>query len=414
MSKTVSTSTHAAALGRGMLDRWASARIAARINAMHSGVRLVDGGVEQAPRGEVWVQVRHPRAYRRVLAGGTIGAAEAYMDGDWDTNDLAGLCGVFARNADAMGAIEGWPVRLAMPLLRLANAARRNTRRGSRRNIAAHYDLGNAFYAEWLDKTMTYSSAYFAHAHEDLAAASVNKLERMCRMLELRREDHVLEIGGGWGSFAVHAAERYGCRVTTTTISREQHAHLVARVAAAGLSDRVTVLLEDYRDLRGTYDKIASIEMIEAVGAEYLETFLAKCAALLKPDGRLALQAILIRDQQYRDYLRSVDFIRKYIFPGGSLPSASVILDAAARATDLGLVALDDMTPHYALTLRRWRERFMDRAAAIRAQGFDERFMRMWEFYLAYCEAGFAERLTTCAQMVFARRGFRSRVEGVA
>lgn len=412
MSTTVSSIKRASLLTANAADRWFRARVERLVRAVPDvPIRIVDSDLEQATAGEIWINVRHPRAYRRILTGGSIGAAEAYMDGDWETNDLVGLCRAFAGSAASLGTLESGLVRLVMPALRLLSAARRNTRRGSRRNIAAHYDLGNDFYAEWLDPTMTYSSACFSRADEDLADASMNKLDRLCRLADLRPGDRVLEIGGGWGSFAVHAAARYGCQVTTTTISREQYAYLTRRVVDAGVSNRVKVLCKDYRDLDGCYDKIFSLEMIEAVGPQYLSLFLKKCAGLLQPRGLLALQAILIRDQDRAAYLRSVDFVRKYVFPGGSLPSLSAIAETATRATDLSLVVLDDITPHYVLTLQRWRKRFLDRADAIRARGFDQRFVRMWAFYLAYCEAGFSERKTTCAQMLLARPSFRSRIE---
>ena len=393
-----------------VLDRVARHIVRSRLD---SRVQLIEHGDKASRDGGIRVYIHDPAAYPKVLLGGSVGAPESYMDGDWTTNDLVGLCRLFARDDETLDSLEKGVARLAMPALKLFDAARRNTKSGSRRNIAAHYDLGNTFFAEWLDETMMYSSAFFENAGETLADASRNKIDRLCRKLDLRPSDHLLEIGTGWGGFAVHAAQEYGCRVTTATISREQFELATERVRAAGLSDRVTVLLEDYRDLRGVYDKLVSIEMIEAVGQEYLDTYFAKCASLLKPDGLFALQSILVRDQHYDYATRSVDFIKRYIFPGGSLPSMSVALHSATTAADFGLVGMEDITQHYALTLRRWRERFLERASAIRAQGFDDRFMRMWEFYLAYCEAGFTERMTTCAQILFGRGAFRSTVPGV-
>jgi cyclopropane-fatty-acyl-phospholipid synthase len=248
-----------------------------------------------------------------------------------------------------------------------------------------------------------YSSAIFATPEESLEAASFRKLERIGRKLDLKPSDHLVEIGTGWGGMALHAAKHFGCRVTTTTISKEQHALATERVAKAGLADRVTLLLEDYRDLTGTYDKLVSIEMIEAIGHQYLDTYLAKCASLLKPDGLAMVQAITIEDHRYEQALHSVDFIKRHIFPGSFIPSISAITGAMGRSTDLRLVSQEDFGPSYALTLRHWRERFMAKLADVRALGYDERFIRMWEFYLAYCEGGFLERSIGVSQLLFAR-----------
>jgi cyclopropane-fatty-acyl-phospholipid synthase len=279
----------------------------------------------------------------------------------------------------------------------------RNNRTGSRRNIAAHYDLGNEFFRLMLDETLMYSSAVFERPDMTLAEAQRARLDRICRKLALGPRDHVLEIGTGWGGFALHAATHYGCRVTTTTISREQYALAQERIAQAGLSDRVTVLLEDYRDLRGEYDKLVSIEMIEAVGHEYYETFFTRCSALLKPDGLMLLQAITIADQRYEAARKSVDFIQRYIFPGSCIPSVSVMAQAVARATDMRLMHLEDIGPHYATTLRHWRERLYANADALRQLDLPEEFLHMWEFYLCYCEGGFAERALGDVQLLLAK-----------
>jgi cyclopropane-fatty-acyl-phospholipid synthase len=280
---------------------------------------------------------------------------------------------------------------------------RRNTRHGSRRNIAAHYDLGNELFRLFLDDRLMYSSAIFASDDESLETASERKLRRICEKLDLRPEDHVVEIGTGWGGFAIYAAGRYGCRVTTTTISAEQHALASERIAAVGLADRVTVLLQDYRDLGGRYDKLVSIEMVEAIGHQYLETYLAKCAGLLKPDGLALIQAITIEDHRYRRALASVDFIKRHVFPGSFIPSVSAILAATPRVTDLRLINLEDIGPSYALTLRHWRKRFMREVDRVLRLGYDTRFVRLWQFYLCYCEGGFLERSIGNAQLLFAR-----------
>jgi cyclopropane-fatty-acyl-phospholipid synthase len=282
-----------------------------------------------------------------------------------------------------------------------------NTRIGSRRNIAAHYDLGNEFFEAFLDETMTYSCGIFPTRESTMAEASREKLDRLCRRLQLHHSDHLIEIGSGWGSMAMHAAGEYGCRVTTTTISRQQHALATRRVHEAGLSDRVTILFKDYRDLDGEYDKLVSVEMIEAVGWEYYPTYFAKCASLLKPDGMMAVQAITVNDQYYETQKRDVDFIKRYIFPGGCLPSITALCDAATHASDLSLYHLEDIGMHYVRTLLEWRAKFLANLDRIRALKDDESFLRMWDYYLCYCAGAFAERHVSTAQLVFTKRGAR-------
>ena len=339
------------------------------------------------------MQVHDARFWSEIAWGGSVGAGEAYMLGYWKADDLAAALRIFAVNSAAMDELETGLARLSAPLRAAMHRMARNTRAGSRRNIAAHYDLGNEFFALFLDPTLMYSSALFERPGMSLEEASVAKLERLCRMLDLRPGDRVLEIGTGWGGFALHAASRYGCHVTTTTISREQHALASRRVHAAGLTDLVTVVKHDYRDLQGRFDKLISIEMIEAIGHQYFETFFAKCSELLEPDGRMALQAITIADRRYAAARDSVDFIKKHIFPGCCIPSVSALTGAMAAASDLRMVRLDDIGPHYATTLRCWRENLLANAAKVRALGYSEQFIRTWEFYFAYCEAGFAERV---------------------
>jgi cyclopropane-fatty-acyl-phospholipid synthase len=287
--------------------------------------------------------------------------------------------------------------------MRAWHALRRNTRSGSRQNIAAHYDLGNPLFSLFLDRSLMYSSAVFASEDESLEVAAKRKLQRICEKLQLSPADHVVEIGTGWGGFAIHAASRFGCRVTTTTISREQFDLAVQRVHAAGLAERVTVLLKDYRDLEGQYDKLVSIEMIEAIGHQYLDTYFATCASLLKPDGMALIQAITIEDHRYQQALKAVDFIKRYIFPGSFIPSVSAMTGAMARSSDLRLFNLEDIGPSYALTLRHWRQRFLARLPEVRALGYPDRFIRMWEFYLCYCEGGFLERSIGDVQLLLTR-----------
>jgi cyclopropane-fatty-acyl-phospholipid synthase len=356
---------------------------------------------------EVRVEVLDPAFWTRVALGGSVGAGEAYMTGQWRTDDLVGLMRLLLANRTVLDGMEGGLARLSAAPRALLHALRRNSRAGSRRNVAAHYDLGNAFYRLWLDETLMYSCALFERPGMSLAEASTAKLERLCRKLALGPGDHVIEIGSGWGGFALHAAGRYGCRVTTTTLSRQQHDLARERIAAAGLSDRVEVLLRDYRELAGEHDKLVSIEMVEAVGAAHLDTYFRQCARLLKPDGVMALQAITIADQRYRAALREVDFIQRHIFPGGFLPSVTALTAAMTRASDLRTVHLEDIGPHYAETLARWRTRFLHQVERVRALGYPESFVRMWEFYLGYCEAGFRERDLGTVQMVLAKPGWR-------
>ena len=396
----------------GALDRLLRRRLLATLGGLAGGrVELVDalGTVELGqPDGlAVRIEVLDPGFYRAAAAQGSVGVGEAYMDGLWRGDDLVALVRLLVINRDRLDAMETGLARFGGWLLRGWHALRRNTRAGSRRNIAAHYDLGNDLFELFLDKSMMYSSAIFADENESLETAQWRKLERICRKLDLQPGDHLVEIGTGWGGLAVHAASRFGCRVTTTTISKEQHALAVQRVAAAGLSDRVTVLLEDYRDLQGQYDKLVSIEMVEAIGHQYLDTYLAKCASLLKPEGLALIQAITIEDHRYQQALGSVDFIKRFIFPGSFIPCVSALTGAAARASDLRLVNLEDIGPSYALTLRHWRQRFMDRLDEVRRQGYDERFIRMWEFYLCYCEGGFMERSIGDVHLLLARPGNR-------
>jgi cyclopropane-fatty-acyl-phospholipid synthase len=347
--------------------------------------------------------VHDPRFWAEVAWGGSVGAGEAYMLGYWSADDLTALLRILAVNEDVMDGLEGGLALASAPLRRLLHWRARNTREGSRRNIAAHYDLGNAFFALFLDPTMMYSSALFERPGMTLEEASVAKLERVCRLLDLHPGDRVLEIGTGWGGFALHAASRHGCHVTTTTISAEQHSLAARRVHEAGLTDLVTLLRSDYRDLTGRYDKLVSIEMIEAIGHEQYETFFGRCAALLEDDGRMLLQAITIADRRYPSARDSVDFIKKHIFPGCCIPSVSALAAAMAAASDLRLVRLDDIGPHYATTLRCWRENLLANARRVRALGYPERFLRMWEFYLSYCEDGFAQGVLGDIQALFVK-----------
>ncbi len=399
------------------LDRFLRARLLARLSALqHGRLELRDGlgtlVVGHSVEGpQVRLEVLDPSFYRLVAAGGSVGAGEAYMDGLWrcsapgldESDALVALVRLLVRNRDLLDGLESGWARLAGAARRLWHVSRDNTRSGSQRNIAAHYDLGNEFFEQFLSADLMYSSALWRGQSDTLEAASARKLDTVCQRLALRPNDHLLEIGTGWGGLALHAARHYGCRVTTTTISRRQYELARERVRAAGLAGRVDVLLQDYRDLTGRYDKLVSIEMIEAVGADHLEEYFGAIDRLLEPHGVAVLQAITIEDHRYAQAVRSVDFIKRHVFPGSFIPSVHAMLSAKTRASDLALVEFEDFGDSYARTLEAWRKRFLSRLGEVRSLGFDERFTRLWEFYLAYCEGGFRERSIGVAHLKFAK-----------
>ena len=358
-----------------------------------------------APHGEV--HVHDTDLYRRILTGGSIAAGETFIEGMWSSPDLTEVTRAFSANMamlEAMSDKQNWLARLA---LKLSHWARRNTSTRSRENISAHYDLGNDFFSLFLDPSMMYSSAVFPSASADLASASQHKLKLICEDLELKAEDHLVEIGTGWGGMAIFAAEHYGCRVTTTTISRQQYDYTLEAVAQKGLEDQVTVLFDDYRDLQGQYDKLVSIEMIEAVGHQFYDTYFQKISHLLKPHGKAVIQAITITEQRYEQARDSVDFIKRYIFPGGCLPSLTVVSDALSRVTDMQMSNLRDIGRDYADTLKVWHASFLNKLDEVRAMGFDDRFIRMWRYYLSYCEGGFRERIIGTHQITLTKPGYR-------
>ena len=393
------------------VDRWARRVILTLLKKLvHGKITLVENGHhhhfgEKSDRFplQAVITVYHPQLFTRILFGGSIGAAEAYMQGFWSADDLTTVMRILALNQKAFEDMEKGLARLTTPLYRLYHFIRKNTKAGSRKNIMAHYDLGNDFYALFLDETMTYSCGIFERPDSTLRQASEAKYNRICRKLQLTPGDRVMEIGTGWGGFAVFAAQNYGVQVTTTTISDEQYQFAESRIKNAGLQDKITLLKKDYRHLSGKFDKLVSIEMIEAVGHQFLKTFFRICSQLLKDDGLMALQAITIGDQIFDRHKRSVDFIKRYIFPGSCIPSITAIGNAIADVTDLRLIHLDDITAHYARTLREWRHRFFGNIEKVRALGFSEPFIRMWEYYLCYCEGGFAERYIGDVQMLFAK-----------
>jgi cyclopropane-fatty-acyl-phospholipid synthase len=378
------------------IDRWCRSLLIAKLEKLEVGeIQLIDsngshsfGCPDKTNPLTVTLNVTDQRFYSDIAFGGTVAAGEAYMQGYWSCSNLTDLIRIMIGNRHILDQME-------------AHWLNRNSQAGSRRNIEAHYDLGNEMFELFLDPTMMYSCAYYPDEKTSLEQASLAKLQRICDKLQLNESDHVIEIGTGWGGFALYAAANYGCKVTTTTISQQQHDWAKQRIIEAGLEDKITLLMEDYRDLQGTYDKLVSIEMIEAVGHQYLDTYFAKCSSLLKPEGIMLIQSITIADQQYDQAIKSVDFIQRFIFPGGFIPSVSAITSSVKSSTDMRLFQLEDIGPHYATTLYDWRQRFFENIEPIKALGYSQQFIAMWDFYLCYCEAGFLERVLGNAHLVF-------------
>lgn len=388
------------------IARWLLFRL---LSGIHEGSLTIREGEQTLHFGDessalhAEVQILAPGVYWRLLTGGSLAAAESWMEGEWETHQLTPLLQILALNGKVLGRLESGFRLLGNPLERLRHWTRRNYRKQARENISAHYDLGNEFYAHFLDEELLYSSALFTTDDQALSQAQQAKMARLCEQLALTTSDHLLEIGTGWGAMAEYAARHYGCRVTTTTLSQEQYTWATERIARAGLQDRVQVLLCDYRDLTGEFDKLVSVEMIEAVGKRYLPDFFRTCQARLRPGGRMAIQAITIQDQRYRDYSKSVDFIQRYIFPGGFLPSITAMSELMTIHTDFVVRNLFDMGPDYARTLTHWRQRFLHAWQDIEKLGFDERFRRMWLYYFGYCEAGFNARTISVVQLTAER-----------
>tara|TARA_R110002072_G_scaffold113986_2_gene243842 strand:- start:10244 stop:11485 length:1242 start_codon:yes stop_codon:yes gene_type:complete len=374
----------------------------------HGRVIFIDGDLTlncgEDPSPTATVEIHDDRFYTTLAAGGAVGAAEAYMQGLWTCDHLTDLIRIMLRNMDVLEGLGNAAIK--KPLYKMLHWMNQDTESGSKKNIAAHYDLGNELFEHFLDPTMTYSAGFFENNDTTMEQASIAKLDRICQKLELTEDDHVVEIGSGWGSFALHAAGVYGCRVTTTTISEEQFNLANERIQTAGLEDKITIVKKDYRHMEGQYDKLVSIEMIEAVGLSYLGSYFEKCAALLKPTGKMLIQAITIADQHYEFSKKNVDFIQRYIFPGGALPSVTALTNIATDVTTLRMTALEDITDHYAMTLREWRQKFYANVDAITQLGYDNRFLRMWEYYLCYCEGGFDERAIGCVQAEFTKPAF--------
>lgn len=341
--------------------------------------------------------------YPRTALGGSIGVAESYAEGDWLCDDLPSIVRIFVANREILNSLDGGLGALLQPLERLLHKARRNTVNKAKENIHAHYDLGNDFFSLFLDETMMYSCGIFPSAESTLFEASTEKNDRICRKLNLTPSDRVIEIGTGWGGFAIHAAKNYGCHVTTTTISKAQFEMAKQRIEEEGLQDRIKLLFEDYRNLKGTYDKLVSIEMVEAVGLDHLGTYFKACGNLLTPSGEMLIQAITIQDRFYEQARKSVDFIQKHIFPGSGIPSISSLVKASSEETDLRLFHQEDITSHYPLTLRAWTKNLKENKERFLSLGYPESLYRLWEFYFGYCEGGFMERSIGVAQMIFTK-----------
>ena len=403
VSKYSRLSTH------NLTSRWLRRGVMRLLNQLKNGQLIVIENGEHyrfgTPGAQIVgeVQIYDASVWGMIASNGSIGAGEAFIHGYWSSPDLTKVIRILVSNMDVLDAMEGGLARLGRPLVRGLHWVNRNTRKGSQKNIAAHYDLGNEMFEQFLDPTMMYSAAQFLSPDDTLEQAQLNKLARICQKLDLKPEDHLLEIGTGWGSMALFAAQHYGCKVTTTTLSKEQFDYTKTRVEALGLQDQVTLLLEDYRDLTGQYDKLVSIEMIEAVGHHFLPSYFKQCSRLLKPHGLMLLQAITIREQRYEQAKSSVDFIQRYIFPGGALPSVQKMLEIVGKDTDMNLMHMEDFGLHYAKTLRMWHENFRRAHSRLTELGYDEYFLRLWEFYLCYCEGGFLERSIGTAQLLLAK-----------
>jgi len=399
--KKMQKSTRMTAFFKAILFRKLKRISSGQLTIVDGSSKHVFGSFDSELKAEL--EVYSQEFYVFLGSGGTNGAAEAYTAGYWSSKNLVGLIQLIIKNKNTLLGLESGFARIGNPITKLIHKKRQNTLSGSKNNILAHYDLSNDFYKLWLDPTMTYSSGVFPSKDSSMQEASIEKLDRICRKLKLSSKDHVLEIGTGWGSFAIHAAKKYGCRVTTTTISDNQFQYASELISKEELEDKITLLSKDYRELEGSFDKVVSIEMIEAVGAEYVSGFFEKMSSLLKKNGLMALQGITYNDPDFDAYKNSVDFIRKYIFPGSCLVAMPQIMQAIKEKTDMVMIDSEDITQHYARTLNLWREDFQKALPEVKDLGFSEPFTRIWNFYLVYCEAGFLENLIGDFQLVFAK-----------
>lgn len=397
----------------GFIKKWIKKQVINHLEQLQQAQLIIKSAYKTGSKPQLFgdpnaelsatITLHNNNFYSDVAFQGSMGAAESYIAGDWDCDDLTRLVQIFVRNRDLLDGMEGGSAKFKNVLLKVGHLLNKNTLKGSRKNIAGHYDLGNDLFKQFLDSRMMYSSAIYSHPEENLEAASERKLRTICQKLDLKATDHVMEIGTGWGGFAVYAAENYGCKVSTTTISEEQYRYVSKLIKDKGLESKITLLKKDYRVLTGQFDKLVSIEMIEAVGHQFLDTYLEKISELLKSDGLALIQAITIEDHRYKQALKSVDFIKKYIFPGSFIPSIGAILESNASSTEMKLINLEDFGVSYAYTLRDWQRKFDQNIEAIEKAGYLKDFQRMWRFYFSYCEGGFLERAISDVHLLFAK-----------
>ena len=397
---------------KNLLHRLARALVFKQLKKIGIGYISIQEGAKKFSFGKkgslsAHITVHDPRFYGALAFGGSIGVSEAFMQKFWSVNDLTRLIRIMAINQNAMDQLESLFNVFLKPILKCLHYLNQNSVKGSRINISKHYDLGNDFFSLFLDSTMMYSSAVFKNSQDSLYKGSIHKLEMVCQGLELNAEDHVIEIGSGWGGFAIYAAQNYGCKVTTTTISKQQYLYVKQKIKDLKLTHKITVLLSDYRHLKGQFSKLVSIEMLEAVGYQYYDTYFEVCAHLLKPDGIAFIQTITIADQRYEKAKHSVDFIQRYIFPGSCIPSITALQNSITQSSDLKIYQIQDIGDHYARTLALWREAFFKRLPEVKALGFDDVFIRMWHFYLAYCEGGFKEKAISDIHLKLVKPGYR-------
>lgn len=397
---------------KNLLHRLARALVFKQLKKIGIGYISIQEGAKKFSFGKkgslsAHITVHDPRFYGALAFGGSIGVSEAFMQKFWSVNDLTKLIRIMAINQNAMDQLESLFNVFLKPILKCLHYLNQNSVKGSRINISKHYDLGNDFFSLFLDSTMMYSSAVFKNSQDSLHKGSIHKLEMVCQGLELNAEDHVIEIGSGWGGFAIYAAQNYGCKVTTTTISKQQYLYVKQKIKDLKLTHKITVLLSDYRHLKGQFSKLVSIEMLEAVGYQYYDTYFEVCAHLLKPDGIAFIQTITIADQRYEKAKHSVDFIQRYIFPGSCIPSITALQNSITQSSDLKIYQILDIGDHYARTLALWREAFFKKLSKVKALGFDDAFIRMWHFYLAYCEGGFKEKVISDIHLKLVKPGYR-------
>ena len=397
---------------KNLLHRLARVLVFKQLKKISIGYISIQEGAKKFSFGKkgnlsTHITVHDPRFYGALAFGGSIGVSEAFMQKFWSVNDLTKLIRIMAINQNAMDQLESLFNVFLKPILKCLHYLNQNSVKGSRINISKHYDLGNDFFSLFLDSTMMYSSAVFKNPQDSLYKGSIHKLEMVCQGLELNAEDHVIEIGSGWGGFAIYAAQNYGCKVTTTTISKQQYLYIKQKIKDLKLTHKITVLLSDYRHLKGQFSKLVSIEMLEAVGYQYYDTYFKVCSHLLKPDGIAFIQTITIADQRYEKAKHSVDFIQRYIFPGSCIPSLTALQNSITESSDLKIYQVRDIGDHYARTLALWREAFFKKLSQVKALGFDEVFIRMWHFYLAYCEGGFKEKVISDIHLKLVKPGFR-------